>query len=74
MPGAERVYRTTATGTGGLRAASQIRAFFGDFELVEPGLTWLDEWRPDQGAPVRAPAAAGEPGPGFLAGVGRKAS
>jgi hypothetical protein len=33
---------------GVLRSHDEIMAFFGDFELVEPGLVPLGQWRPDQ--------------------------
>lgn len=29
------------------RTAEQIGEFFGDFELVDPGLAWTVQWRPD---------------------------
>lgn len=38
---------------GGISASPRdrgtIRSYFGDFELVEPGLTWLPEWHVDGG-------------------------
>jgi hypothetical protein len=34
----------------GTRTREEIAAFFGDFTLVEPGLTEVWEWRPDPGA------------------------
>jgi SAM-dependent methyltransferase len=50
------------------RSGSDIEAFFGDFDLVPPGLSKLSHWRPD--------SAEAEAGPGgnslFLCGVGRK--
>jgi hypothetical protein len=30
-----------------LRSRSEIAALFGDFELVEPGLVWVPQWRPE---------------------------
>jgi SAM-dependent methyltransferase len=30
------------------RSLEEIRAFFGDFELVEPGLVWLPLWHPER--------------------------
>jgi hypothetical protein len=32
----------------GARSAAEIRAFFGDFALVPPGLVQAAEWRPDR--------------------------
>lgn len=61
-------YKTKATLPGHLRKEEEIQALFGDFELVEPGLTWITAWRPD--------ADTDRPTPEFrsrgLAGVGRK--
>jgi SAM-dependent methyltransferase len=47
-----------------LRPRQEIGAFFGDFELLDPGLEQVQMWRPD--GPV--PAVSG----GILGGVGRK--
>jgi hypothetical protein len=33
--------------TGSARTRTEIAAFFGDFDLVEPGLTEVWNWRPD---------------------------
>ena len=30
-----------------LRSLEQVRALFDGFELIEPGLTWISQWRPD---------------------------
>ncbi|MFC7532654.1 SAM-dependent methyltransferase [Actinoplanes sp. GCM10030250] len=43
---AERVFNETL-GTGRWRGRAEIEAFFGDFEMIEPGLVPLAEWRPD---------------------------
>jgi S-adenosyl methyltransferase len=58
------VYRSTPT-PGGLRTSEQIAAFFDGFELVEPGIVWLDQWRPDQETAGGQPAETG-----IVAGVG----
>ncbi|WP_328466202.1 SAM-dependent methyltransferase [Actinoplanes sp. NBC_00393] len=42
---AERVFNETL-GTGRWRRRDEVEAYFGDFELVEPGLVPLAEWRP----------------------------
>ncbi|SDJ36254.1 S-adenosyl methyltransferase [Nonomuraea jiangxiensis] len=62
------VYRGSSTGGAQGRELAEIRAFFGDFELIEPGLVHVCEWRPDH------PDLIGEEGlPGYLmAGVARK--
>lgn len=33
------------------RTIPEIRRFFDGFEIVEPGLVWMTEWRPDPGVP-----------------------
>jgi S-adenosyl methyltransferase len=43
---AERVFNETL-GTGRWRKRPEIQAYFGDFEMIEPGLVPLAEWRPD---------------------------
>jgi SAM-dependent methyltransferase len=48
------------------RSTEQIRGFFGDFELVEPGLVPKHAWRPESGA------AAADPTDISLGGVARK--
>ncbi len=45
---AERVFNETL-GTGRWRTRDEIMAYLGDFELVEPGLVPLAEWRPVPG-------------------------
>jgi SAM-dependent methyltransferase len=49
-----------------VRPLSEIRRFFDGFDLVDPGLVWMTEWRPDPGIPP-----AGQPR-SLRAGVGRK--
>ncbi len=53
------------------RTLPEVRALFGDLELVEPGLVPIPEWRPDPGTPIRVDYGV------ILsmacAGVGRKA-
>ncbi|MEV6633750.1 SAM-dependent methyltransferase [Actinoplanes sp. NPDC051470] len=48
---AEHVFNTTM-GTGRWRRRDEIQAYFGDFEMVEPGLVPPVEWRPGDEAPV----------------------
>ena len=57
-----------ATGAGMtlvMRARDEVRRFFGDWEMLEPGLVPVSAWRPDQ--PVENPEAAY-----YWAGVARK--
>lgn len=51
----------------GLRTREEIATFFGDWELVEPGIVPFPEWRPDPGEEDDAPRLF----PGFV-GVARK--
>ena len=56
-----------------LRSADEVRALFGDFELVEPGLTWTPQWRPDETAqPVPAIEFSTPNESVIRAGVGKK--
>ena len=36
------------------RTIGEVRALFGDLDLVEPGLVPIPEWRPDPGTPIRS--------------------
>jgi hypothetical protein len=45
---AEKVFSENL-GTGRFRSYDEIRAFFGDFELLAPGLVSYNDWRPDDG-------------------------
>jgi len=45
---AEKIFNETL-GTGRWRTGEEILAYFGDLELVEPGLVPLPEWRPEPG-------------------------
>jgi hypothetical protein len=42
----EKVTSQTATPTT-LRTRAEIVRFFDGFELVEPGVVWVSQWRPD---------------------------
>ncbi|PRX97345.1 SAM-dependent methyltransferase [Allonocardiopsis opalescens] len=41
------VYRSQ-TGTGAHRRSGELERFFGDFKLVDPGLTFVNAWRPER--------------------------
>jgi S-adenosyl methyltransferase len=43
----QAVYTSRVAASGALRDREQIARFFDGFTLVEPGLVWLPEWRPD---------------------------
>jgi S-adenosyl methyltransferase len=51
-PKSEDIYRSRVAGQLCLRTRAQIAALFAGFDLVEPGLVWLPEWRPDCPADV----------------------
>jgi hypothetical protein len=63
--GVTSVYRQ-ASAQLHVRSQADVQLFFDGFEMVEPGLVWINEWRPDPGVP-----AAGQPR-SLLGGVGRK--
>jgi hypothetical protein len=44
---AQDVYRRQTTTPLTPRKKADVARFFDGFELVEPGLTWLNQWRPD---------------------------
>jgi len=52
------------------RSLAQVEELFGGLGLVEPGVVWLPQWRPEPGDVVRVGDARWS---GGLAGVGRKA-
>lgn len=67
---AQDVYRKTAT-PGGPRTGAQIARFFDSLDMIEPGLVWVTEWRPEhnQGDPF----AQDPKRSGMVAGIARKA-
>jgi SAM-dependent methyltransferase len=62
---AEGVYRQASSQLH-LRPLPEVRRFFDGFDLVEPGLTWIAEWRPEPGT---APTGRQH---SMRGGVGRK--
>lgn len=62
----EKLYASTSA-TAHTRSHEQIRRLFTGFDLVEPGLVYLPQWRPDSQAAAEHPERAW-----FYAGVGRK--
>jgi hypothetical protein len=54
-------------GTGYWRPADQVRSWFGDWTLVEPGLVPLPQWRPDEAENAPPPLTHG-----LIGGVARK--
>ena len=49
---AESVYGSRVAGELCLRTRDHIASFFNGFSLVDPGLVWIPEWRPDSSADV----------------------
>jgi len=62
---AEGVYRQASSQLH-VRSLPEVLRFFDGFELVEPGLTWITEWRPEPGT---APTGRQH---SMRGGVGRK--
>ena len=58
------------------RSATEIAAYFGDFDLVPPGIVPVTEWPLDPPSEPRPPALRPVPAPpawaGMLAGIGIK--
>ena len=65
---AQRVYRAS-TAQLTYRSRAQVEQMFDGFELVEPGLVRLPQWRPDSELAARAERKGSE---WMLGGVGRK--
>jgi S-adenosyl methyltransferase len=65
---AEKIYNRRVSTAMHLRSREEIMRLFDGFELVDPGLVYIPEWRPDSPAHVRD-----DPGLFWgLVGVGRK--
>ncbi|WFE67104.1 SAM-dependent methyltransferase [Micromonospora sp. WMMD714] len=62
---AERVYRRTDNPLC-IRSRAELAAFFDGFTLVDPGVVWLPQWRPETPESAEDAERAG-----FLGGVGR---
>ena len=43
-----------------MRQPDELRAFFGDWRLLEPGVTTAGDWRPEPGDPDPGPSVRGE--------------
>jgi S-adenosyl methyltransferase len=50
----EKVYNTSSATAILMRSRAEIARFFGDFDLVDPGLVYVSQWRP--GSPGDVPA------------------
>jgi S-adenosyl methyltransferase len=49
-----------------VRSLPEIRRLFEGFDLIDPGVVWMNEWRPDPAVPPAGQATS------LRAGVGRK--
>ena len=50
----ERAYeQRTTTGSGKPRTREEFARFFSGWDLVEPGVVWLPQWRPDEHVPAK---------------------
>lgn len=63
----DRLYEQSAN-PGVRRTLDEVKAFFGDLELVEPGLVWTPQWRPESPDDVLDDPASAL----VMAGVARK--
>jgi hypothetical protein len=69
----KRMYDTSSSSNAIWRSHAEIEALLGDFELVEPGWSWLTEWRPEETGPTVRSIAFPTPNHAVgWAGVGRK--
>jgi hypothetical protein len=66
----EDVYRRQTATPGTVRSRSEVERFFTGVEMLDPGVVWVREWRPDTDEPAELPD--GPPQGGVWAGVGRK--
>jgi hypothetical protein len=64
----ERALLDNGIGTYRFRGWSEQRKFFEGLEMVEPGLVYANDWRPDEYTAVDGPVHTL-----YAAGVGRKA-
>jgi hypothetical protein len=64
------VYRRLTSTPGTVRTRSEIERFFAGLDLLDPGVVWVNEWRPDPDEPADVPN--GPLGAGIWAGVGTK--
>jgi cell wall assembly regulator SMI1 len=65
------VYQQTTT-PGGPRSRAEVQRFFDGFAMVPPGLVWIPQWHPEDGAGDGEPLVHGPGRVGMVAGVGHK--
>ena len=72
-PGAASAWTVPPWRPATWRTRSEIASLFGDFPLVDPGLTWTPLWHPEEGQPETPVFTFDTPEESaVLAGVGRK--
>ncbi|SFQ81957.1 SAM-dependent methyltransferase [Amycolatopsis rubida] len=55
------------------RTQREIQEFFGDFDLIPPGLTWTPQWHPEEQRPGEPDIGFGDPSESVIvAGVAKK--
>lgn len=66
-------FNTSSSTPACFRQPQEIAAFFGDFDLLEPGLVWLPQWHPEErDSPASVEAVATPNRTCMLGGVGQK--
>lgn len=63
----ERAFLEGGLGTGRFRTWAELRRFFEGLEMVEPGLVYANDWRPDELTPTDSPVHTL-----YAGGIGRK--
>ena len=63
----ERAFLEGGLGTGRFRTWDELQGFFEGLEMVEPGLTYANDWHPDDLTPESSPVHTL-----YAAGIGRK--
>jgi nucleotide-binding universal stress UspA family protein len=68
-----QMYDTSSGSQAMWRSRPEIEALFGDFEIVEPGVTWTPLWHPEETTRAAPVITFAEPNDSaILAGIGRK--
>jgi SAM-dependent methyltransferase len=63
----ERAFLHGGLGSGRFRTWDELRGYFTGLELVQPGLVYANDWRPDELTPTASPVHTL-----YAAGIGRK--
>lgn len=69
----DRMYRASGSSSAQYRSQQEIRDLFGDFTIVEPGLTWTPLWHPEETSSIAPVISFEVPNESaIIAGAGRK--